>query len=69
MKALDIRSPSSLARPAKTLVALLRQSGVKASDEDVRRILGEILNNREKAYKNLKNITDSILEFKRVAKR
>lgn len=66
MKSANPLQPSTLQKPATSLLKILREAGVSVTLEEASGILLEILRNKERAYKNLTAITKSIDEFRRV---
>lgn len=69
MKAANPLEPSSLRKPANSLLKILREAGVSVTLEEANGILLEILHNKGRAFKNLTAITQSINEFRRVVKK
>tara|TARA_B100000446_G_scaffold137825_1_gene130288 strand:+ start:800 stop:1876 length:1077 start_codon:yes stop_codon:yes gene_type:complete len=67
MKTVNPANKASLEKPARSLVALMREAGVSVTTLEANTILAEISTNSEKAFKNLTNVTNAIIEFKKVA--
>jgi hypothetical protein len=69
MKNVDATNPASIQRPVHNFIHLMGEAGVRVSQAEAYTILMEISKNKDKAYKNLSNITSAIDEFRVVANR
>ena len=66
MRMIDPAQPSSLYKPADTLVKLLQESGVSVTSSEAVKMLQELTGNKDKAYKNFSNILIAVNTFRAV---
>ncbi|MBX2849704.1 MAG: hypothetical protein KTR16_15380 [Acidiferrobacterales bacterium] len=65
MKSIDPKRPASIQKPAQGLTLLMKEAGVSVSQTEASKILTEVTGNKEKAYKNIKNIVEAIDKFRK----
>lgn len=65
LRAVELSNKATLQRPVKSLIAIMKETGVTISHNEARLILTEIGNNKAKAFKNLRNIARAIEDFRK----
>lgn len=68
MKTVDAKNPATMERPARTLVRLMKESGVEISAAEAKAILREIQSHPQQSAQSLSNITKAIEKFQRTMK-